>query len=266
MNMNLLKHLVLTDFQFEDAALSSFANSLQNLKNLMHLDLTRSIKLRGLSESATDEFFQALAKQTKLQKLVVNRCLFDRTHWRLLMSCVEKMESLQHFEFVYALPPGDLVGMELMITALPPTLQYLDLSCNVCQSEGSPRLSVRHLPNLKHLNLTLSELGPGGMEHLASALASLDQLTFLSASMNGIGDDGVRHLSAALPALTRLQHLDLSGNLMGDDGLFHLAECLPALPLLRRVSLEINALRTASLDTLRAQFPAVTFTADAFDD
>ena len=82
---------------------------------------------------------------------------------------------------------------------------------NYC-SDWSCLVELRHLTNLKYLDLSHNEINSDGAASLACALQYLTTLLNLSLSHNNIGPDGMTALSKGLLYLTTLTRLDLSHN------------------------------------------------------
>lgn len=117
-------------------------------------------------------------------------------------------------------------GVSLLVDALLPNLNILQLSCNDFNSVGMKAISdfVINCPTLSELDVSYNHLEGTSAQCLADAIKNCKNLIRIKANSNQIGDCGVDSISKALNHSSSLIHLDLSDNQITYDGAKKLVE------------------------------------------
>lgn len=150
--------------------------------------------------------------------------------------------------FNSALPPG---------TRLP-SVEVLVLESAWLDDDCAPSLAtvLCAFPRLQRLDLSHnSGLDDSGMESIASAIASLDQLQDLNLCFIGLSVAGAPHVLRAISALPSLRKLDLGMNIIGPDGIACVATAFPCLAQLTELRLSYAQLGFSGLSSLAAALP-----------
>ena len=121
-------------------------------------------------------------------------------------------------------------------------IRYLNLSHNAINSDGAANLAcaLQYLTTLEGLCLTHNNIGRAGMTALSKGLLYLTNLYNLELSHNDIGPADMTALSKGLLYLTNLEKLDLSDNDIGPAGMTALSKGLLYLTNLRVLHLSHN--------------------------
>jgi Ran GTPase-activating protein (RanGAP) involved in mRNA processing and transport len=113
----------------------------------------------------------------------------------------------------------DTEGSEYLISFLPKSLTYLDLSLNRMNSPNSFNFS--HLTKLEYLNLSQCTISTESATVLGNSLISCSKnLEILNLSYNDIDDEGITLISNGLNKGrgSQLRYLDLSWNRIKEEG------------------------------------------------
>lgn len=116
--------------------------------------------------------------------------------------------------------------------------------------------SLKHMRQLRVLNLGRTSLGPWDMDAWAPKLSMMTQLEELVLSGNAMGTKTEKVLLDALSTLHSLRKLDLSQMSLSDKGISILAEALPSLFTVRDLNLAGNQPGLQSVQLLSKAFKA----------
>jgi Ran GTPase-activating protein (RanGAP) involved in mRNA processing and transport len=220
---------------------------------LLHINLSDT----GITHSGMIEIFEALAKNSTLQTLLLNS---NETHTFFNKVLVSAANALEINNSLTSLELGNCnkqsidinVGLEKLLqvlsTSTSTTLQKLKLSSNNIDDVGAKSIAslLEKNHSLTKLDLRHNMIGEDGAIAIASVLTNTNStLSALYLGENYIGTDAAIAFVSVLQSNTTLQQLKLNSCKIGQNGADAIANALCVNIGLKKISLKDNKIDKA---------------------
>jgi Ran GTPase-activating protein (RanGAP) involved in mRNA processing and transport len=211
---------------------------------------------RWFGDHDAEELGAALAHNTSLRELRLNRCMFGARGLRCITEALSTNTVFERLTILCNdLEIGNNCG-ELLADLLVSTSSLRHLTLNT-RSRSFGEVGARAIADALKVNTTLeglyisgNEIGDAGAAALAGGLAVNSSLRELHANFCGIGAAGSRAIADALKINTTLEELYIANNNIGLLGSRAIAEALKVNTTLERLFISDNEIGDAGAAAL----------------
>lgn len=183
----------------------------------------------GISEQAAKAILELLASPQSLKKFHLDKNMTGDEGTVHVAALLERAPGMEDFKMAGSRFTSDGAVMLAKGLSTGASLVKLDLTDNNVNEEGGIALAgmLFKQPELRHLNLEATSLGPDAAAAVASAVAAgCSQLEYLNLGCCYITPEGVPKVAKALSAMKKLKVLKIAENELGDLGVAQICVAL----------------------------------------
>ena len=262
----------LSDNAFGEKGVRACTKMLQQQSGIEEISFMNN----GISEQAAAAILELLASPQSLKKFHLDKNMTGDDGTAHIGKLLEKAPGMQDFKMAGSRFTSE--GAKFLAKGLSAgaSLVKLDLTDNNVNEEGGFALAgmLFKQPNLKHVNLEATSLGPKAAIQVAQALASgCPQLEYLNLNACDITPEGVPQVAQAISAMKNLKTLKISENELGDLGVAQICVALKMagcpvveLDVSTNELVEKGAVAAAKLAASRAGFTSLNLDGNYISD
>ncbi|XP_033642711.1 leucine-rich repeat-containing protein 31-like [Asterias rubens] len=208
--MNHLKELLLGGCNLTDVDMKPIAESVSDMPNLSHLDLTCNDALG----SCAPLWALHLKRMNHLKKLTLVMCNLVDDDMEHIAESVSDMPNLSHLDLTCNTALGGCASLWALHLKRMNHLKKLTLVlCNLVDDDMEPIAeSVSDMPNLIHLDLTCNDALGGCASLWALHLKRMNHLKNLILARCFLTDVDMEPIAESVSDMPNLSHLDLTRN------------------------------------------------------
>ncbi len=249
----------------EDEAIKSLAEGLKLDKSILALNLSFS---SDIISNGAGELCESFKHNKTLEFLDISSCEVSKTSLLALAEGLNHNDSIKHFDasmnnfsmedliyikkflnkvhtFIFSQTCFNMNGITVLSEVLSRgQIKHLNLSASDIDSRGMTILAkaLKNSHNLCVLNLSKNNIDGRCAREMQNLLTDNDSIEVLDLSRNSIGHQGAQALGCALKTNRKLQTLAFAQNKIGPKGMKHLAAGLLINSTVKSLDLSLNEL------------------------